>query len=175
VIPKRRLVWLDILCVAGTLWCAVLCLLLLAGVHPLPTAVAVIVAAALVLPGFIAGVITNRVTFRANRPRTLGIATVWAPPNLPRPAVITAAALLVGFVAIALSALIRFDGTAGVRDGAYVLTDSTGTRPVTRAAYETQLAVEQQVGLGVMGALGVGGTVLAAASAAGRRPRVPLQ
>ncbi|MET0492267.1 MAG: hypothetical protein ABW000_03955 [Actinoplanes sp.] len=150
---RRVLLLLDVLCVVGVLWSAVLIGGLLAGVRWLPTTLAVAVAGVLVLPGFTAGILTNRRAVRGRQPQSGWVRSVWAPPaDLPRWGLILAGLLFLGFWVAGFTAFTGMDEPDGPLD----------TRTVDTAAYHRQ---EQRFALGVLGGIGVGGTVLAAASA----------
>ncbi|MEV4639112.1 hypothetical protein AB0J80_17335 [Actinoplanes sp. NPDC049548] len=143
MISRRLLLLLDVLCLAGVLWCAVLIAGLLRGGTAVPTGLAVTVAALLVLPGFTAGIVTNRRALRGRRPQSWFIREVWAPPvELPRWALTAAGVVLLAFWIAGISAL------AGDRG-----------------------ADEQRFALGVLGGVGTGGTAMAAATLLRRRRR----
>lgn len=144
------LLMLDVLCLTGVLWCGVLIGGLLSGSSVLATAPAVLVAAALVLPGFTAGIVTNRRALRGRRPQSWFITDVWAPPvELPRWGLIAAGAVLLAFWVAGISAF------AGI---------GTDVRPGDAVALDQQVRHEQRFALGVLGGIGVGGTALAASS-----------
>ncbi len=146
---RRILLLLDVLCMAGVLWSAVLIGALLSEGPALSTGVAAGVAAALILPGFLAGVVSNRTTFRGRRPAGPSAPTIWRPPvDLPHWALGVAGVLFLAFWVAGMTAFAGLDQ------------DDPGP---ARAGYE------QRVALGVIGALGVGGTTLAAAAAARAR------
>ncbi|PRY27428.1 hypothetical protein CLV70_11013 [Pseudosporangium ferrugineum] len=153
------LLLLDVLCLAGVLWCAWLIAGLLRGEAPLATGVAVPVAAALVLPGFIAGIVTNRRALRGRRPQSWFIREVWAPPvELPRWALAAAGVAVLAFWVAGISAF------AGI---------SENPRPGDQAQ-DRQVRHEQRFALGVLGGVGVGGTATAAATLIrDRRSRSP--
>jgi hypothetical protein len=147
--PNRRmLLLLDVLCLAGVLWAGMLIGLLLAGRQTFSTTVAVGVAALLVLPGFLAGVVANRTTFRGRPPRDAGQPTIWRPPvDLPHAAL----------------------AMAGVAFLAFWVLGMTGFAVLDRDSPDP--AAEQRIALGVLGGLGVAGTTIAAA--AYRQSRTP--
>ncbi|WP_306208993.1 hypothetical protein [Actinoplanes sp. RD1] len=148
MMSRRVLVLLDVLCLTGVLWCGVLIGGLLGGAATLPTTPVVLTAAALVLPGFVAGILTNRRALRGRRPQSWFIPAVWAPPvELPRWGLLAAGAVLAAFWVAGLSAF------AGM---------STDSRPGEPAAHEVR--AEQRFALGVLGGVGVGGTALAAST-----------
>ena len=149
--PNRRmLLLLDVLCLAGVLWAGTLIGLLLVGRQTFSTTVAVGVAALLVLPGFLAGVVANRTTFRGRPPRDAGQPTIWRPPvDLPH------AALAV----------------AGVLFLAFWISGMTGFAAMDQDPDSPDPAAEQRIALGVLGGLGVAGTTIAAA--AYRQSRTP--
>jgi hypothetical protein len=147
---RRLLLLLDVLCLAGVLWCAALIASLLGGDSVLPSGLAVTVAAALVLPGFTAGILTNRRGLRGRRPQSWNISTVWAPPaELPRWGMLTAGVVLLAFWVAAISA---FTGL------------SENVRAGDPIAHDRQVRHEQRFALGVLGGIGTGGTALAASS-----------
>jgi hypothetical protein len=152
------LLLLDLMCVAGVGWAAALIGGLLAGVRLLPTAVAVIVTAVLVLPGFTAGLITNRRVVRGRKPQSGWIRSVWAPPELPHWGLVLSGLLLLVFWVAGMTAF------AGMSEKV----------PKADSAGREQLIINQQrFALGMLGGLGVGGTTLAAASL--RRERRALR
>lgn len=141
---RRALLLLDVLCLLGVLWSGTLIGLLLSGDRPFGTGLAVGVAALLILPGFLAGIVSNRTTFRGRRPAGGDTGTVWRPPvDLPHWAIAVAGVLFLAFWVAGLSAF-------------------AGMEP--DAADAEQIGYVQRLSLGVIGALGVGGTTLAAAS-----------
>ncbi|WP_067502573.1 hypothetical protein [Actinoplanes sp. TFC3] len=155
MISRRALLLLDVLCLAGVLWCAVLIGGLLAGRSPLPSGLAVTLAAVLVLPGFIAGILTNRRGLRGRRPQSWFITSVWAPPvELPRWGMITAGVVFLAFWVAGLSAVTGL---------------SENMRPGDPIAQDRQVRHEQRFALGVLGGIGTGGTALAASSLARTR------
>ena len=105
------LLLLDLMCVAGVAWAAVLIGGLLAGVRLLPTGVAVIVTAALVLPGFTAGLITNRRVVLGRKPQSGWIRSVWAPPDLPHWGLVLSGLVFAGDAG---GNLVAYDSTTGV-------------------------------------------------------------
>ncbi len=146
---RRALLLLDVLCLLGVLWSGALIVALLADRRLVDTGVAVGVAAALVLPGFLAGLVSNRTTFRGRRPADPSAPTIWRPPvDLPHWALGVAGVLFLAFWVAGMTAFAGIDQ------------DDPGP---ARTGYE------QRVALGVIGAFGVGGTTLAAASAARAR------
>jgi hypothetical protein len=152
VFSRRVLLLLDVMCVVGVLWCAVLIGGLFAGSQWLPTAVAVAVAGVLVLPGFTAGIVTNRKAVRGRHPQSGWVRSVWAPPaDLPRWGLLLAGLIFLGFWVAGFTAFTGMDEPDGPRD----------TRVVDDAEYDRQ---GQRFALGVLGGVGVGGAVLAAAS-----------
>jgi hypothetical protein len=99
------------------------------------------VAALLVLPGFLAGVVANRTTFRGRAPRDADQATIWRPPvDLPHAALAVAGVLFAAFWLIGMSA--------------FAAIDQNRENP----------AAEQRVALGILGGIGVAGTTIAAAA-----------
>ena len=149
VFSRRVLMLLDVLCLLGVLWSGTLIGLLLAGDRPFGTGLAVGVATVLVLPGFLAGIVSNRTTFRGRRPADGGTGTVWRPPvDLPHWALIVAGTLFLAFWVAGISAFAGMDQDA---------------------ADARRIGYEQRLALGVIGAFGVGGTTLAAASVARAR------
>jgi hypothetical protein len=151
------------MCSAGMLWSAVLIAGLLAGARPVPSTAAVGVAAALTGPGVIAGVIGNRWYYRTTRPRSPWNLTSWVPPHVPHWASMLAGALFFGFWLAVVVAFAGLDGRFTAHDGRYETTDHGRTTAASQADYERQLNLEQQISLGVLGALAVGGTFTTAA------------
>lgn len=143
------LLLLDLMCVAGVVWAAALIGGLFAGVRPLSTAVAVIVTAVLVLPGFTAGLVTNRRIVRGRKPQSGWIRSVWAPPELPHWGLVLSGVLLAAF------------WIAGMTAFAAMSEDVSGA---DSAARERLIVSQQRFALGMLGGLGVGGSTLAAAS-----------
>ncbi|MEV6596099.1 hypothetical protein AB0M36_04445 [Actinoplanes sp. NPDC051346] len=147
---RRLLLLLDVLCLAGVLWCGALIAGLLGGRTLVATGVAVTVAAVLVLPGFTAGIVTNRRALRGRRPQSWFIRDVWAPPvDLPRWGLVTAGAALLAFWIAGMSAFTGIGENPRVGD---------------RVALERQVRHEQRFALGVLGGVGVGGTAMAAST-----------
>jgi hypothetical protein len=163
------------MCSAGMLFSAVLVAGLFAGVRLLPTAAAVGTAAVLTVPGVIAGVLGNRWYYRTTRPRRSWSLTSWVPPHVPHWAGVLAGTIFFGFWLAVVIAFAGLDGDtgfdsdaglnsdAGMRDGQYVISENGRTTVVTRADHERQIDHEQQISLGVLGALAVGGTFMTAA------------
>ncbi|GAB2622619.1 hypothetical protein Aab01nite_26590 [Paractinoplanes abujensis] len=143
------------MCSAGLIWSAVLVAALLAGVRLVPTAVAVAVAAVLSVPGVIAGVIGNRWLYRTTRPRMRWNLTSWVPPHVPHWAGMLAGVLFFGFWLTVVVAFAGLDSDVDKRDG----------RPstVSPADADRQRNLEQQISLGVLGAVAVGGVFLTGA------------
>ncbi|MFI5936992.1 hypothetical protein [Actinoplanes sp. NPDC051494] len=150
MMSRRLLLLLDVLCLAGVGWCGVLIATLLRGDTVIATGPAVTVAAALVLPGFTAGILTNRRALRGRRPQSWFIRTVWSPPvDLPRWGLVLAGAVLLAFWVAGISAF------AGL---------SENVPPGDAVAQDRQVRHEQRITLGVLGGVGTGGTALAASS-----------
>ena len=145
---------LDVLCVAGAGWAAVLIGALLGGERLVPTGVAVVVAGVLVLPGFTAGIITNRRVVRGRQPQSGWVRSVWAPPELPRWGLVLTGLVFFAFWFAGISAI------AGM---------SQEIAPGDTAGLERQVDHQQRFALGVLGGVGTGGTALAAASFARAR------
>jgi hypothetical protein len=163
MVTQRWLVLFSAMCSAGVLWSAALVAALLAGVRLMPSPVAVGVAALLAVPGLIAGVIANRWYYRTTRPRRPWSLVSWVPPHVPHGAAMLAGVLFFGFWLAVVVAFAGLDGDAEQRDGQYVLNDHGRVTVVSQADYQRQLDHEQQISLGVLGALAVGGTFLTAA------------
>ncbi|UQU67278.1 hypothetical protein COUCH_13835 [Couchioplanes caeruleus] len=150
MISRRVLLLLDVLCLAGVLWCGVLIAGLLRGQTLVPTGPAALVAAALVLPGFTAGIVTNRRALRGRRPQSWFIRDVWAPPvDLPRWGLVVAGVVFLAFWVAGISAL------TGV---------SQNLHPGDQVTHDRQVRHEQRFALGVLGGVGTGGTAMAAAT-----------
>ena len=163
MISQRWLVLCSAMCSAGLLWSAALIATLLAGVRLVPTGVAVGVAATLTLPAVIAGVTANRWYYRTTRPRRSWNLTSWVPPHVPHWAAMLAGVLFFGFWLSVVLAFAALNGNAEQRDGQYVLNDNGRTTVVSQSDYDRQLDHEQQISLGILGALAVGGVFLTAA------------
>ncbi|MFI5497333.1 hypothetical protein [Actinoplanes sp. NPDC051859] len=147
---RRLLLLLDVLCLAGVAWCATLIAGLLGGRTLVATGAAVTVAALLVLPGFTAGILTNRRALRGRRPQSWFIRDVWAPPvDLPRAGLIAAGAVLLAFWVAGISAFTSI---------------SDNPRTGDRVAADEQARHQQRFALGVLGGVGVGGTAMAAST-----------
>lgn len=151
------------MCSAGLVWSAVLVAGLVAGVRLVPTAGAVGVAAALTVPGLIAGVIGNRWYYRTTRPRSRWSLTSWVPPHVPHWAGMLAGVLFFAFWLAVVVAFAGLDGDAEIREGQYVLVENGRTTVVTEADYDRQSDLEQQISLGLLGALAVGGSFMTGA------------
>jgi hypothetical protein len=163
MVTQRWLVLFSAMCSGATLWSGVLIAGLLGGVRLVPTLAAVGVAALLAVPGFIAGVVAHRWYYRTTRPRRAWSLTSWVPPHVPHWAAMLAGVLFSGFWLAVVVAFAGLDGDTQMRDGRYVLDDNGRTTVVSQADYERQADHEQQISLGVLGALAVGGTFLTAA------------
>jgi hypothetical protein len=152
------------MCSVGMLWAGVLVLGLFLGARPVPSPVAVGIAAVLTVPGVIAGVIGNRWYYRTTRPRSAWSLTSWVPPHVPHWASMLAGVLFFAFWMAVVVAFAGLDRNIQPRDGQYETIDGNGHRVVaSQADYERQLNLEQQISLGVLGALAVGGTFTTAA------------
>ncbi|NMO56446.1 hypothetical protein HH310_35370 [Actinoplanes sp. TBRC 11911] len=145
------------------LWSAALITGLTMGVRLAPAPIAVGLAAALTVPGVIAGVIGNRWYYRTTRPRSPWSLTSWVPPHVPHWASMLAGVLFFGFWLAVVVAFAGLDGDTSLRDGQYVLTENGRTTVVTAADYARQVDLEQQISLGVLGALAVGGAFMTGA------------
>jgi hypothetical protein len=155
MVTQRGLVVFSAMCSAGMLWSAALIAGLLAGWRPVPTSMAVLVAALLTVPGAIAGVIANRLYYRTTQRRRPWSLVSWVPPHVPHWAAMLAGVLFFGFWLAVVVAFAGMDGNTGTRDGRVTA--------VSQADYERQLDHEQQISLGVLGAIGVGGAFLTGA------------
>ena len=151
------------MCSAGLLWSAALIAALVAGVRLVPTPVAVGAAAVLVVPGVIAGIIGNRWYYRTTRPRRAWSLTSWVPPHVPHWASVLAGALFFAFWLAVVVAFAGLDGDTEMRDGQYVLNDNGRLTVLNEADHERRRDLEQQISLGVLGALAVGGTFMTGA------------
>jgi len=163
MVTSRWLVVFSAMCVAGTLWAATLIAGLLAGVRLAPAPVAVGVAALLAVPGLIAGVVANRWYYRTTQPRRPWSLISWVPPHVPHWAAMLAGVIFFGFWLAVVVAFAGLDGNAEIRDGRYVVVDNGRVTEVQQADYDRQLDHEQQISLGVLGALAVGGAFLTVA------------
>lgn len=157
MIPHRLFVVCSALCSAGMVWSAVLIGGLLTGARLLPSPAAVGVAAVLTVPGVIAGVIGNRWYYRTTRPRRAWSLTSWVPPHVPHWASMLAGALFFGFW---LAVVVAF---AGLNGNAETLSENGRITVLDQADYDRQMDHEQQISLGVLGALAVGGTFMTGA------------
>ena len=163
MVSQRWLVVCSAMCSAGLLWSAVLIGGLLAGVRLVPTSAAVGIAAVLTLPGLIAGILGNRWYYRTTRPRRSWRLTSWVPPHVPHWASMLTGVLFFGFWLAVVVAFVGLDGATELRDGQYVINDRGRITVVSQADYQRQLDHEQQISLGVLGALAVGGAFTTAA------------
>jgi len=163
MIPQRLLVVFSAMCSAGMVWSATLIAALLAGVRLLPSPLAVGIAAVLTVPGATAGVLGNRWYYRTTRPRRAWSLTSWVPPHVPHWAAMLTGAVFFGFWLTVVVAFAGLDGAAEMRNGQYVRIHNGHTTLIDQADYDRQLAKEQQISLGVLGALAVGGTFLTGA------------
>ncbi len=148
---------------AGMVWSAVLIAGLLTGVRLVPTGLAVGTAAVLTVPGVIVGVLGNRWAYRTTQPRRPWGLISWVPPHVPHWAAMSAGVVFFGFWLALVIAFAGLDGDAEVRDGRYVSVDNGRTTVITEADYERQVNLEQQISLGLLGALAVGATFTTAA------------
>ncbi|MEU8236040.1 hypothetical protein AB0C12_41170 [Actinoplanes sp. NPDC048967] len=149
MISRRMLLLLDVMCVAGVGWAGVLIGALLAGDRLVSTAVAVVVAGVLVLPGFTAGVLTNRRIVRGRQPQSGWVRSVWSPPELPRWGLTLTGLVFFAFWLAGISAVAGMSQEIPAGDN---------------AAARRQVDHQQRFALGVLGGVGTGGTALAAAS-----------
>ena len=163
MIPQRLLVVCSAMCSAGMVWSAVLIAGLLAGVRLIPSPVAVGTAAVLAVPGAIAGVLGNRWYYRTTRPRRAWSLTSWVPPHVPHWASMLAGVVFFGFWLAVVVAFAGLDGNAEMRDGQYITSHNGRITVIDQADYERQLALEQQISLGILGAIAVGGTFMTGA------------
>ena len=163
MVTSRWLVVFSAMCSAGILWTATLIAGLLAGVRLVPTPAAVGVAALLAVPGFIAGVVANRWYYRTTRPRRPWSLTSWVPPHVPHWAAMFVGVLFFGFWLAVVVAFAGLSGSAEIRDGRYVFVENGRVIEVEQADYDRQLDHEQQISLGILGALAVGGAFLTGA------------
>ncbi|MEU4240565.1 hypothetical protein [Actinoplanes sp. NPDC026619] len=163
MIPHRLLVVCSAMCSAGMLWSAVLIAGLLAGARLVPTPAAVGIAALLTVPGVIAGVIGNRWYYRTTRPRLRWSLTSWVPPHVPHWASMLAGVIFFGFWLSVVLAFAALDGNAEMRDGQYVIENNGRVTVINQDDYDRQLDHEQQISLGILGALAVGGVFTTAA------------
>jgi hypothetical protein len=163
MIPQRLLVVCSAMCSAGMVWSAVLIAGLLAGVRLMPSPLAVGAAAVLAVPGAIAGVLGNRWYYRTTRPRPRWSLTSWVPPHVPHWASMLAGVIFFGFWLAVVLAFAALDGNAEVRDGQYVIENNGRVTVINQDDYDRQLDHEQQISLGILGALAVGGVFTTAA------------
>jgi hypothetical protein len=136
---------------------------LVAGVRVVPSPVAVGIAAGLTVPGVIVGVIGNRWYYRTTRPRSRWSLTSWVPPHVPHWASMLAGAVFFAFWLAVVVAFAGLDDRVEFRDGRYQVDDHGRVTAAGQADYERQINLEQQISLGVLGALAVGGTFTTAA------------
>ncbi len=163
MIPQRWLIVFSAMCSAGLLWSAALIACLVAGVRLVPTPAAVAIAAVLTVPGAIAGVLGNRWYYRTTAPRVRWSLTSWVPPHVPHWASMLAGVLFFAFWLSVVVAFASLDGDTELRNGQYVRTDNGRTTVVTESDYDHRKDLEQQISLGVLGALAVGGVFMTGA------------
>ncbi|MET0418816.1 MAG: hypothetical protein ABW022_22605 [Actinoplanes sp.] len=163
MIPQRVLAVCSAMASAGMVWSAVLIGGLLAGHRLVPTWLAVGAAALLTVPGVIAGVIGNRWAYRTTRPRPPWGLVSWVPPHVPHWAAMSAGVVFFGFWLAVVVAFTGLDGKAEFRDGQYVSVENGQTSVISQADYERRVNLEQQISLGVLGALAVGATFMTGA------------
>ncbi|MBB2943085.1 hypothetical protein FB565_002798 [Actinoplanes lutulentus] len=165
MISRRGLLLLSVMCGAGVFWSAGLIIALAAGARPFDAAVAVGVAAFLTVPGFAAGILSNRRGYRTQQPRRAWRLASWVPPHVPHWAAIAAGVFVFGFWLTVVLAFASLDGNPSMRDGRYVLEDHDRVIEVNQVTYDRQTDHQQQISLGVLGAFAVGGSFLCAARA----------
>jgi len=68
-----------------------------------------------------------------------------------------------GFWLAVVVAFAGLDGNAEMRDGQYITSHNGRITVIDQADYERQLALEQQISLGILGAIAVGGTFMTGA------------
>ena len=153
---------------AGAAWAAVLIVGLLAGVRLLPLSVAALVAAALVIPGFAASVLTNAANSRNRRDRTGEFWQLLS--HVPKWTLAVSAGLFFAFWLAGMSSFAGIAGDAGVQHGQYVVNNHGTVTVVDKVAYDREVAHEERLALGIFGAFGVAGATLGAATAARIRP-----
>jgi hypothetical protein len=160
--PRGVLLVLAAASAAGVVWAAVLIVFLLAGVRPLPLAVAALVTIVLIVPGFVAAVRSSASRSRTRRGRQ---ADLWRLVEHLPDWVLGPAAVF--FVAFWLTAGLSFPtmGNAEIRDGQYVANNHGQLTVIDKATYDRQVAAEERFFLGVLGAFGVAGATLCAAAA----------
>jgi len=163
MVTQRGLVVFSAMCSAGMLWSAMLIAGLFVGWRPVSSSVAVGVAALLTLPGTIAGVIANRLYYRTTDARRPWSLVSWVPPHVPHWAAMLAGVLFFGFWLAVVVAFAGLDGNAELRNGHYVINNHGRTTTVSQADYDRQLDHEQQISLGILGAIAVGGAFMTAA------------
>lgn len=163
MISQRVLALCSAMASAGMVWSAVLIAGLLAGERLVPTWLAVGAAAVLTVPGVIAGVIGNRWAYSTTRPRRPWGLVSWVPPHVPQWAAMSAGVVFFGFWIAVVVAFAGLDGHAEMRDGRYVSVDGGRTTVISAADYDRQVNLQQQISLGLLGALAVGATFTTAA------------
>jgi hypothetical protein len=163
MISQRVLAVCSAMASAGMIWSAVLIAGLLAGTRLVPTGLAVGAAAVLTVPGVIVGVIGNRWAYRTTGPRRPWGLVSWVPPHVPHWAAMGAGVVFFGFWLTVVLAFAGLDGNAEMRDGQYVSVDNGRATVITQADYDRQINLEQQISLGLLGALAVGATFTTAA------------
>jgi hypothetical protein len=176
---SRRLVLaLAALAVCGVIWVAVLIGFLLANTELMPPGIAVTIAAALVVPGFLAAIVTNisAIPTPTTVNRWLPPTTVerWLPSAtlrarrgprelfrpLPRPLRWSCAVLFYGFILSGATAFIGIGGNADIVNGQYVLDNHGTITVVNKATWNHQLAQQDRIALSAFGAFGVAGAAL---------------
>jgi hypothetical protein len=164
---RRALPVLAGMSAAGAAWAAVLIIGLLADVRLLPLSVAALVAAALVIPGFAASVVTSAAK---RRNRSGGLGEFWQLlSHVPKWTLATSAGLFFAFWLAGMTSFAGIAGSAGIQDGQYVVNNHGTVTVIDKVAYDREVAHEERLALGVLGAFGVAGATLGAATAARAR------
>jgi hypothetical protein len=148
----------------GVVWAAGLVIGSFAGVRPVPMPFAAVVAFALVLPGFVAAVMTE--TGRGRKERRAGFRSFWQLlRRLPAVVLIVAAGLFLAFWLVGSNSINSLDGNPAVRDdGQYVLQNHGTEKVVDKATYDRAVDTEERIWASSAGFFGVAAAVLGAAT-----------
>jgi hypothetical protein len=145
---------------------------LLAGMPVPSTAVAASVAAVLVLPGHVGALLAPLLGFRPGGERGPGLrgrGLFRLLRYLPPWTWLAGGGLVLAFWFAAATVLLHNHGVPQMQDGRYVLVDRGTVTVVDRTTYERARVDDERAWLGVLGAFGVSGTMMCAASVARAR------
>jgi hypothetical protein len=138
---------------AGSAWAAVLIVGLLAGVRLIPALWAVLVAAGLVVPAFIATLISTVIDAALSGVQD-GFGQTLS--YLPRWARTLSSGLFFAFWLAGITSFFGIPGQAEIVNGQYEINNHGDVTIVDKATYDRQVSREERVFLGVLGGFGVG-------------------